>query len=237
MVFGLWLVHAQSYIRLASCPGDFCARFIGQQAQKLARTPTYLTPAHLKPQARTHAQAGSSGGRSSAGGAVSQKPGQMWVDKYKPTSSSGVIGHGGQVKKLKVWLQSWESWHLKRTGAKPPTVRRRDGGTEGARECGTVFGPIQGTSQACCPAQPARCMLFTCQRSAGVCCVACVYNGRVVVGGVRPWRRGVTCVRAVEAEALPCGTLCCCTSVRLFGVLLWVGLRSMCDLGLCVWHM
>lgn len=75
---------------------------------------------------------GSSGGRSSSGGAaVSQKPGQMWVDKYKPTSSSGVIGHGGQVKKLKVWLQNWENWHLKNTGTKPPSVRGRGGGGGG----------------------------------------------------------------------------------------------------------
>ncbi|CAN0406871.1 unnamed protein product, partial [Hapterophycus canaliculatus] len=66
------------------------------------------------------AQAG--GGR---GSAVSQKPGQMWVDKYKPTASAEVIGHAGQVKKLKMWLQNWEGWHLKSNGAKPPTVRVR----------------------------------------------------------------------------------------------------------------
>ena len=167
MVFGLWLVHAQSYIRFASCPVDFCARFIGQQAQKRARTPTYLTPAHLKPQARTRAQAGSSGGRSSAGGAVNQKPGQMWVDKYKPTSSSGVIGHGGQVKKLKVWLQNWETWHLKSTGAKPPTVRRRDGGGAGMRDS---FWPDSGHVAGLLPSRQGVCYL----RVKGVLALCCM---------------------------------------------------------------
>lgn len=58
----------------------------------------------------------------------------MWVDKYKPTSSAGIIGHAGQVKKLKVWLQNWESWHLKSTGAKPPTVRQIGGGGDSPGE-------------------------------------------------------------------------------------------------------
>ncbi|CBN77287.1 conserved unknown protein [Ectocarpus siliculosus] len=64
-------------------------------------------------------------GGARAAAAVRQNPGQMWVDKYKPTSSSGVIGHAGQVKKLKVWLQNWEGWHLK--GAKAPTGKDNPG--------------------------------------------------------------------------------------------------------------
>lgn len=52
--------------------------------------------------------------------------GQMWVDKYKPRASSEVMGHGGQVKKLKTWLENWEMWHLGDSGAKAPQVRDSD---------------------------------------------------------------------------------------------------------------
>ncbi|CAM9787308.1 unnamed protein product, partial [Choristocarpus tenellus] len=47
---------------------------------------------------------------------------QQWVDKYKPRALEDLIGHGGQVKKLKVWLENWDLWHLRKT-SKPPTVR------------------------------------------------------------------------------------------------------------------
>jgi replication factor C subunit 1 len=33
---------------------------------------------------------------------------QLWVDKYKPTSSADILGNQDCVKKLAAWLQSWE---------------------------------------------------------------------------------------------------------------------------------
>lgn len=33
----------------------------------------------------------------------------LWIDKYKPTTSSEVIGNEEAVKKLKSWLERWES--------------------------------------------------------------------------------------------------------------------------------
>ncbi|CAB1111626.1 unnamed protein product [Ectocarpus sp. CCAP 1310/34] len=86
-------------------------------------------PAGKSPAAASSSSSSSSkaerGAGAAAAAAVCQNPGQMWVDKYKPTSSSGVIGHAGQVKKLKVWLQNWEGWHLK--GAKAPTGKDNPG--------------------------------------------------------------------------------------------------------------
>ena len=58
----------------------------------------------------------------SSGEKPSDAPGQMWVDKYKPRASSEVMGQGGQVKKLKAWLEGWEKWHLGDSGVKPPQV-------------------------------------------------------------------------------------------------------------------
>lgn len=55
---------------------------------------------------------------------VSNEPGRMWVDKYKPQTTADVIGHGAQVKKLRTWLQNWEAWHLKSNGPTPPKVPR-----------------------------------------------------------------------------------------------------------------
>ncbi|CAN0024030.1 unnamed protein product [Ascophyllum nodosum] len=63
----------------------------------------------------------------SSGEKPSDAPGQMWVDKYKPRASSEVMGQGGQVKKLKAWLEGWEKWHLGDSGVKPPQGKDNPG--------------------------------------------------------------------------------------------------------------
>lgn len=51
--------------------------------------------------------------RSSAGEV--QLAGQLWVDKYKPQSSAGMIGSTELVGKLTRWLQKWDAVHLHHT--------------------------------------------------------------------------------------------------------------------------
>ena len=66
------------------------------------------------------------GGGSSAGGASGSKnaAGQvladmLWVDKYKPQSSAGMIGSTELVNKLTKWLQKWDAVHLHHTEKVP----------------------------------------------------------------------------------------------------------------------
>lgn len=46
----------------------------------------------------------------------------LWVDKYKPKSTKGIVGQGGEksnVKKLIYWLQNWYKNHSGNGGKKP----------------------------------------------------------------------------------------------------------------------
>ena len=48
--------------------------------------------------------------------AEQDKPSQLWVDKYKPTTTKGIIGQQGDqsnMKKLQAWLRGWEKYHVK----------------------------------------------------------------------------------------------------------------------------
>jgi len=51
------------------------------------------------------------------------KPSQLWVDKYKPTATKGIIGQQGDrsnMKKLQAWLRRWEEHHGVIASGKPP---------------------------------------------------------------------------------------------------------------------
>ena len=51
------------------------------------------------------------------------KPSQLWVDKYKPTATKGIIGQQGDrsnMKKLQAWLRRWEEHHGVLASGKPP---------------------------------------------------------------------------------------------------------------------
>ena len=52
------------------------------------------------------------------------KPSHLWVDKYKPTATKGIIGQQGDrsnMKKLQAWLRGWEKFHGVTASGKPPT--------------------------------------------------------------------------------------------------------------------
>ena len=52
------------------------------------------------------------------------KPFQLWVDKYKPTTTKGIIGQQGEksnMRKLQSWLKAWDRHHGKSASGKPPT--------------------------------------------------------------------------------------------------------------------
>ncbi|KAK6617052.1 hypothetical protein RUM44_005409 [Polyplax serrata] len=58
----------------------------------------------------------------------------LWVDKYKPKSTKGIVGQGGEksnVKKLIYWLQNWYKNHSGNGGKKPsrpaPWAQNDDG--------------------------------------------------------------------------------------------------------------
>ena len=56
--------------------------------------------------------------------AEQDKPSQLWVDKYKPTTTKGIIGQQGDksnMKKLQAWLRGWEKYHGVTASGKPPT--------------------------------------------------------------------------------------------------------------------
>ena len=55
---------------------------------------------------------------------VKNLPSQLWVDKYKPTTTKGIIGQQGDksnMKKLQMWLRGWEKYHGVGVTGKPPS--------------------------------------------------------------------------------------------------------------------
>ena len=56
--------------------------------------------------------------------ARSENPSQLWVDKYKPTTTKGIIGQQSDksnLKKLQAWLRGWEKHHGISASSKPPS--------------------------------------------------------------------------------------------------------------------
>ena len=54
--------------------------------------------------------------------AKNEKPSQLWVEKYKPTTTKGIIGQQSDksnMKKLQAWLRGWEKHHGKNASGKP----------------------------------------------------------------------------------------------------------------------